>query len=112
MRYKKNVKDYFFIGIISFYLFIENVFIKIKNSIFPPKYTRYGKNVRDKFNKLYVKHIEHTMVFLKHIQLFILELLLLLWNDYIFYQLLKAHKFSSFPLSLRFKIFFSEWIER
>ena len=35
--------DYFFIGGISFLLFNKNVFTKIKNSIFPPKYTRYGK---------------------------------------------------------------------
>ena len=42
----KLAPDYFFTSLIFFHLFIENVFIKIKNSIFPPKYTRYGKNVR------------------------------------------------------------------
>ena len=31
---------------ISFHLFIKNVFMKIKNLICPPKYTRYGANVR------------------------------------------------------------------
>ena len=25
---------------------MKNAFIKIKNSILPPKYTRYGKNVK------------------------------------------------------------------
>ena len=37
------VVDYFCIGVISFFSFIKNVFIKIKNSIFPPKYIRYRK---------------------------------------------------------------------
>ena len=37
--------DYFFIGVISSLLFIKNVFIKINNTIFPLKYTRYEKNV-------------------------------------------------------------------
>ena len=44
LRFKKIYKltsDYFFIRFISFHLFIKNVFMKIKNSIFPPKYTRY-----------------------------------------------------------------------
>ena len=26
-------------------LSIKNVFVKIKNSVFPPKYTRYGKKI-------------------------------------------------------------------
>ena len=29
-----------------FHLFIKNVFMEIKNSIFLPKYTKYGKNVK------------------------------------------------------------------
>ena len=37
---------YFFTGVISFLSFIKNVLIKIKNSNFPPKYTRHGKNVK------------------------------------------------------------------
>ena len=40
---------YYSMWSISFLLFIKNAFIKIKNSIFPPKYTRYGKNVEKKF---------------------------------------------------------------
>ena len=32
----------FFIGTISFHLFSKNDFIKIKNSIFSPKYMKYG----------------------------------------------------------------------
>ena len=49
VRFKKIYKlalDYFLIRVISFYLFIKNVFMKIKNSIFPPKYTKYRKNVK------------------------------------------------------------------
>ena len=42
--YKFTVED-FFMGVLTFLLFIKNFFIKIKNSIFPPKYTRYEKNV-------------------------------------------------------------------
>ena len=51
VRFKKIYKfalDYFFIGVISFLSFIKNVFIKIKNSIFPPKYTGHEKNVKKK----------------------------------------------------------------
>ena len=33
--------NYFLLEVISFILFIKNVFIKIKNPIFPPKNTRY-----------------------------------------------------------------------
>ena len=36
---------YFFIRVIYFHLFIKNVFIRIKNLILPPKYTRYGKTI-------------------------------------------------------------------
>ena len=46
----------FSIEFISFHLFIKTVFQKIKNSIFPPKYTRNGKMLRDKivyFQKIY-----------------------------------------------------------
>ena len=32
---------YFFTGVISFLSFIKNVLIKVKNSNYPPKYTRY-----------------------------------------------------------------------
>ena len=38
--------NYFFIRVIPFHLFIKNVFMKIKNSIFPPKYMTYRRNVR------------------------------------------------------------------
>ena len=41
-----SAPDYFFIRVIFFHLFIKNVFKKMRISIFPPKYTRYGKNVR------------------------------------------------------------------
>ena len=47
-RFNKIYKlacDYFSITVISFDLFIRNVFMIIKNPIFPPKYTRYGKNI-------------------------------------------------------------------
>ena len=43
--YKFSV-DYLFAEVIYFLLFTKNVFIKIKNSIFLPKYTGYGKNVK------------------------------------------------------------------
>ena len=40
---------YYFIGVVYIYfLSIKNVFLKIKKSIFPPKYTRYGKMLRNK----------------------------------------------------------------
>ena len=51
------VSDYFFIIVIYFYLFIKTFIMKIKNSIFPPKYTRYGKNVR-KQNCLFQKDLQ------------------------------------------------------
>ena len=38
--------DYFFIGVLSFFLLVKNVSMKIKYSIFSEKYTRYGKNVK------------------------------------------------------------------
>ena len=50
VRFKNNYKfaeNHFFMGVIFFLLFFRNAFIKIKNSIFPPKYTRYEKNVVD-----------------------------------------------------------------
>ena len=43
--YKLTI-DYFFTGVKYFILFIQNNFIRNKNSIFPTKYTRYGKNVK------------------------------------------------------------------
>ena len=49
IRFRKIYKfsiDYFYIGVVYFLIFNKNFFIKIKNSIFPPKYTRYGKTVR------------------------------------------------------------------
>ena len=49
--------DYFFIGVISFLLFIKNVFLKLKNSIFLPKYMRYGKNVENEIC-LFQKHLQ------------------------------------------------------
>ena len=36
----------FFIGVMSIVLIIKQVSLKIKNSIFLPKYTRYGKHVQ------------------------------------------------------------------
>ena len=58
-RYEKSVKKKnclfqsdlqiyccFFTGVISFHLFIKNVSIKIKNSIFSPKYTKHRKSVK------------------------------------------------------------------
>ena len=38
--FKKDLKIHccFFIGVISFHLFLKNLFIKMKKSIFPPKY--------------------------------------------------------------------------
>ena len=46
------ISIYFFIGVISLHSFIKNVFIKIKNSIFPPNYTRYKSNVREQKSKI------------------------------------------------------------
>ena len=40
-----------------FLLFIKNVFVKMKNWFFPPKYTRYGKNIRKKI--VYFKKIHN-----------------------------------------------------
>ena len=51
LRFKKIYKfatDYFFIRVMFFNLFIWNLFMKIRNSIPPPKYTRYRKNVMKK----------------------------------------------------------------
>ena len=55
--YKFSV-DCFFIGVIYFLLFIKNVFINIKNSIFPPKYARY-ENVVKKQNYLSQTDLQH-----------------------------------------------------
>ena len=49
--------NYFFIRVISFHLFIKNVLMKIKISIFSPKYTRCEKNVREK-NSLFQKDLQ------------------------------------------------------
>ena len=60
VRFKKIYKlasDYFFIRVIYLHLYIKNVFMKINNSILPPKYTRYGKNVRKK-NCLFQKDLQ------------------------------------------------------
>ena len=38
----KLAPDYFFIRVIFFHSFIKDVFMKIKDYIFPPKYTGYG----------------------------------------------------------------------
>ena len=48
VRFKKIYKSASsaFIRVIHFHLFIKNVFIRTKNSIFLSKYTRYGKNVK------------------------------------------------------------------
>ena len=56
-RIYKFDTDYFFTGAISFLLFIKNVFIKIKNSISLPKYSKYGKNVKQQ-NVLFQKDIQ------------------------------------------------------
>ena len=50
--------DCFFIGLITFLLFIRNLSIKMKNSICPPKYTRYRKNAK-KQNCLFQKHLQY-----------------------------------------------------
>ena len=62
-RYEQNVrkenhsfqKDIQISFEIFFHLFIKNVFMEIKNSICPPKYTIYGKNVEKNilFKKIY-----------------------------------------------------------
>ena len=65
VRFKKIYKfatDDFFIGVISSLLFIKNVFIKIKNSISPPKYTRHGKMSISKIfhlKKIYIFSADH-----------------------------------------------------
>ena len=41
----KFAQDYFCIEVVSFFLLIKDVVLKIKNSIFPPKYRRYEKYV-------------------------------------------------------------------
>ena len=59
--YFKNIYkftiDYFLIIVIYFLLPIKNAFIKIKSTIFPPKYTRYGKNVK-KQNCSFLKNLQ------------------------------------------------------
>ena len=47
----------FFLGIIYFLLSTKKVFLKINNLIFPPKYTKYGKNV-GKQNCLFQRYIQ------------------------------------------------------
>ena len=46
--YKVYSSDYFFSRVIFFHSFIKNVFMKIKSSIFPPKFTRLKKNIEQK----------------------------------------------------------------
>ena len=50
VRFKKIklAVEYFFISILFVHLSIKTVFVKIRNSIFPPKYTRDGKVLRNK----------------------------------------------------------------
>ena len=68
VRFKKIYKlalDYFFIGVICCLLFIKNVFIKIKNSILPPKYKRYGKMLKNKIvycNNIYKSSVDHFSI--------------------------------------------------
>ena len=50
--------DCFSKEVLSFLQFIKNVLIEIKNSIIPPKYIRYGKNVRIQ-NGLSQKDLQH-----------------------------------------------------
>ena len=60
VRFKKTYKftaEYFSIGVVSLFLFIKNIFMKIKNSFFAPKYTRNGKYVK-KQNYLFYKKIQ------------------------------------------------------
>ena len=47
----------FFYGSYIFCLLKKNVFVKIKTSIFLPKYTRYGKNVK-KQNSLFQRDLQ------------------------------------------------------
>ena len=60
LRFKKIYKFafyHFFIGFISFLLFSKNVFMNLKNSIFPPEYMRYRKSVKKK-NCLFQKDLQ------------------------------------------------------
>ena len=69
-EFYKFVLDHVFTGVISFRLFIKNVFLKIVNLIFPPKYTRCGKIFRSKiihfeeFNKYFNGHVFIGYIFL------------------------------------------------
>ena len=47
----------FFIRVVYFLLLIKNVFLKIKNLTFPPKYTGYEKNVK-KQNCLFQRDLQ------------------------------------------------------
>ena len=53
----KSATKIFFIRVIFFLSFIKNVLMKIKNSIFPPKYERYEKNVKTQ-NCLFKKNLQ------------------------------------------------------
>ena len=53
----KFATGHFFIEVTSFHLFIKNVFMKMKNSIYLTKYTRYGKNFNEK-NSLFQRDLQ------------------------------------------------------
>ena len=69
---------HFFIGVTTFLLFNKNIFIIIKNSIFPTKYTTYGKMLRNK------------IVYLKEIYKFSINYFFI---EIIFFLLLKKKRF-------------------
>ena len=68
VRFRKINKlafKHFFINDLSFNLFIKNAFMKIKSSIFPLKYTKYGKMLGNKivyFKKIYNFSLEHFYI--------------------------------------------------
>ena len=64
-EFYKFVLDHVFTGVISFRLFIKNVFLQLENSIFPPKYTRCGKILKSKivnFEEFYKFFNDHVFI--------------------------------------------------
>ena len=49
IKINEFASSYFFTGVIYFLSFMKNVLTKIKNLIFPIKYTRNGKNVEKQY---------------------------------------------------------------
>ena len=83
-EFYKFVLVHVFIGVISFRLFIKNVFLKIENVIFPPKYRRCGKFFRSNiihFEEFYKFFNGHDFIGVISFRLFIKNVFLKIENS-------------------------------